>query len=159
MNWYKKASSTNTSDDGRQKGWEDIMGDIQRYIYDPYQVRVYLTKVGEDKYALSLTLSHIWSGGIVWQDFWRYNIKEPTIAKKTYRDVSKAADKIFQDFRSNEIPNNLLHTYLREAVRHIDLEHKPSSRIPSVDWAREQDGHADWRTSIYGTRYPKSEGY
>jgi hypothetical protein len=80
-------------------------------------------------------------------------------AKSTYKRIIAAADKVFEDFRSNEIPNNLLHTYLREAVRFIDLEYKPSCRIPSVDWAREQQGVADWRNSIYGTRYPISEGF
>lgn len=159
MNWYRTAEQFNSSEDGRQVGWEDAMGDIQRYSYDPYTVRIYKTIVADEKITLALTLSHIWSGGIVWQDFWCFRINEKQKAQTTYQKVTKAADTVFQEFRSNEIPNNLLHTYLREAVRFIDLEHKPTSRIPYIDWAREQNGVADWRNSIYGTRYPIAEGY
>lgn len=162
MNWYKIATTTDShlsSSDGRQKGWEDQMGDIQRYSYDPYQVRVYITRLAESKITVSITLHHVWAGSIIWQDFWAFGPKEMSKATATYHEVKKAADGVFKDFRTNEIPNTLINSFLREAVRFIDMEHKPASRVPYVDWAREQKGVADWRSSIYGTRYPNPQGY
>lgn len=155
-NWYKKASTEYTvkSQDGRQQGYEDTLGDVQRYIYDPYIVRVFITKLADKKVTVSINLMHNWSGMMAWQDFWKYDITDGAEAVRTYKKVTKAAADVFESFRTNEIPNNLLYSHLREAVRYIDLSHKPTSRIPHVDWAREQKGTADWRSSIYGTRYP-----
>jgi hypothetical protein len=151
MSWYKQAK-------GSQKGWTDTLGDIQRYMYDAYDCRVFITKTAT-KITVSVSLAHMMYGHVMWQDFWRFNTDEMPAARKTYRQVKSAVDEIFNNFRTAEIPNPNLHAFLREAVRHIDLIHKPTSRIPSVDWAREHDGVKDWRNSIYGNRYPESDGF
>jgi hypothetical protein len=151
MSWYKEAKSS-------QKGWTDSLGDVQRYLYDAYDCRVFITKMAH-KATVSLTLAHLQYGHVMYQDFWRYSVDEMTSARKTFQQVKTAVDKVFQDFRTNEIPNPSLHSFLREAVRHIDLEHKPDSRIPFVDWARDKDGVKDWRNSIYGNRYPMADGF
>jgi len=153
MSWYKGANK------GWQDGWEETFGDVQRYIYDAYTARVFITNLANEKITVSVSLVMIQTGHTMWQDFWRYDISEVALARATFKKVSDITGKIFDEFRYNDIPNPMLHSYLREALRHIDLKHKPKSRIPSVDWAREHDGVTDWRSSIYGNRYPKSDGF
>jgi hypothetical protein len=148
-NWYKTAQS------GFQKSWTDDIGDIQRYIFDNYQCRVFLTKTAQ-MISISISLNHQAFGHVMWQDFWRFPHNLEDKAKEIFNDVKVVTSKIFNDFRSNLIPNPMLHSYLREAVRHIGEEYKPTSRIPFVDWAKQHDGVSDWRSSIYGTRYPKN---
>jgi hypothetical protein len=147
------------SEDERQFGYEDTMGAVQRYSHDPYAVKVYKTLLGKEKIAVCITLNSLWAGGVIWQDFWAYKTSEGSTAEDTFQRIVKVANEIFNDFRVNEIPNLFLYTHLREACRWLDMEHKPKSRVPYVDWAREQNGVIDWRSSIYGTRYPKQNGY
>lgn len=153
-NWYKTAS------EGYQTGWTDQFGDMQRYIYDAYEARVFITKTAK-KVTVSVSMSHQMYGHTMWQDFWLFEIAEESKAKTTFAEVKKITHQVFEDFRTNEIPNPMLHSFLREAVRHISEENKPTSRIPYVDWAKKQDGVSDWRSSIYGTRYPTehTEGF
>jgi Zn-dependent oligopeptidase len=153
MNWYKVAQK------GWQEGWHDDFGDIQRYIYDAYDCSVYLSKLANEKITVSVSMTHMQFGHIMYQDFWRFGVKEESEARSTYKKVKAVVSEMFEKFRSNDIPNNLIHSHIREAVRFIDAHRKPTSRIPFVDWAREQKGEDDWRSSIYGTRYPKSDGF
>ena len=152
MNWYKVAQST------YQDGWTDTFGDIQRYALDPYRAQVFLTKTSQ-KITVSVTIAHEQFGLIVWQDFWSFPLNKESEAKKTYGKVHDAVQKIFSAFRGDETPNNMLHTTVREAVRHIDPQYKPDSRVPWVNWARNNDGVSDWRGSIYGVRYPDQSGF
>lgn len=152
MNWFKTAQQS------YQRGTVSTMGDIQRYLYDAYAGRVFITRTAK-KITVSLTLAHQQFGTVCYQDFWRYELNEESKAKSTFNKVSSVVGDIFADFKTNDIPNANLHAYLREGVRDIDLEHKPTSRIPSVDWAREQHGEKDWRSLIYGTRYPEVDGF
>jgi hypothetical protein len=150
MSWYKVAQS--------QKGWEDTLGDIQRYLYDAYQCRVYITTMPK-KITVSAALAHNTYGHVMWQDYWKYDPNESDKARSTFSQVKKAVKEVFDEFKTNEIPNPSLHSYLREAVRFIDIEHKPESRIPWVDNARDKECVKDWRNSIYGNRYPESSGF
>ena len=151
MSWYKEAK-------GLQKGWIDTLGDVQRYLYDAYDCRVFITKMAS-KITVSVSLAHLQYGHVMFQDFWRFKPEEINLAKNTFQEVKKAVSEIFDQFKTAEIPNPSLHSFIREAIRHIDFEHKPTSRIPHVDWARKQDGVKDWRNSLYGNRYPESDGF
>ena len=153
MSWMKKAKS------GYQSGWTDTLGDVQRYSYDAYCGRVYITNLANKKITVSVQLNHLQEGTCMWQDFWRYEVAEESKARNTFNMVKKAVGKVFDDFKTNDIPNPMLHTYMREAVRNIDIQHKPTSRIPWVDWARSKSCVEDWRKSIYGNRYPESDGF
>lgn len=155
MNWYKQAQS----ESGWQKGWTDNFGDIQRYVYDAYQCSVYITKLDHEKITVSTSMSHMQFGHVMWQDFWRFKQTQIGEAQKVFASVKSAVQKVFKQFRSNDIPNNLLHSYLREEVRHIGAEYKPKTRVPAIDWAAKIDGSPDWRSNIYGKRYPISDGF
>lgn len=148
-NWYKIASQT---------GWTDTFGDIQRYALDPYKCEVYLTKT-DRKITVSVNVAHEMYGLVVFQDFWKFSLGEGATAKTVYGQVIDNVKRIFHLFESSETPNNMLHANIREAVRYISPEHKPSTRIPFIDAARHEKGEHDWRSSIYGTRYPHIDGF
>jgi hypothetical protein len=154
LNWYKIAQVA-----GWQEGWDETLGDIQRYIYDAYTARVFITKLASEKITVSVSLYHMQNGTCMWQDFWRFKTNESAKAKACYNKVKQATEKVIQTFKTNDIPNPMIHSYLREECRFISPESKPTSRIPHVDWAREQKGVEDWRNSIYGTRYPMPDGF
>lgn len=155
MNWYSRElrKQAETGSSSNQDWWLEELGDVQRYLTDPYECRVYAT-TGADKITVSITLVHVFMGVVSWQDFWKFGKHESAAAKSTFKKVSAIAKKVVDDFTDGSKPTQLLHTYLREETRFIDVEHKPESRIPSIDWAREQKGVTDWRNSLYGNRYP-----
>jgi hypothetical protein len=159
MNWYERKlrkQAGQTGSDAHQDWWEEALGDVQRYLTDPYECRVYITD-GPDKISVSITLIHIFMGVVSWQDFWKFGKNERSAARATFKKVSEIAEKIVGEFGDGSKPTQLLHTYLREACRFIDPQHKPTSRIPHIDWAREQEGETDWRNSLYGNRYPTQD--
>lgn len=166
MHWHNRQKeleklAQNFNEDStmrNQLGWMDSIGDAQRYSYDPYDCRVFITKMA-NKITVSITLMHYFMGGVMWQDFWHFEPGQYKSAKKTYNSVKKAAHDVFNQFQGRTIPTALVHSYLREAVRFIDPEARPTTRIPYIDWSREQPGVSDWRNSIYGNRYPETSGF
>lgn len=154
-NWFNQIKIASGLE---QEGWTDEFGDVQRYVLDAYAGSVYITKTSK-KITVSVTVTHNQFGHIMWQHFWAYPVDQSAKAKNTYKLVKQAVHEVFEEFRLDETPNNLLHSVLREAVRGIDQEANPPTRIPFVDWARYEKGQADWRSSIYGTRYPESDGF
>lgn len=140
-----------------QDGDRHYMGDVQRYLYDPYSVSIYITQVEQKSIHVSLTVSHLSIGTQVWQDFWRYKLEEESIARKTFEELHKICDEVYQEFLTNSIPNNLLFNYIRKGCENLDKEHRPKSRILAVQAARDISYEKDWRSNIYGKRYPMNE--
>jgi hypothetical protein len=155
MAWYnliKYAENINLKD---QKGFQEYFGDIQRYGVDAYDCRVYVTRT-EDKITVSLTLTCSMQGLVMYQKFWKYDLNEWEKAKKTFEEVKKAAKKVLNDFRTNETPNPLLWTYIKDAIHDIDQEHLPQSNIPWGTYIKDIRSEKDVRSQLYGTRYPKN---
>jgi len=144
MGWYKQSKS---------QIWQSFLGDPVRYMIDAHDLRVYTTAL-PNKITVSVTLLHSSFGTVMWQDFWVFKTSELSAAESTFEKVKAVAKDVMDKFRSEGIPTTILHSFLREGVRNIDIERKPSTRIPSINWARSQSGVSDWRSSIYGTRYP-----
>lgn len=171
MNWYRKACRQGrvvktafahpigqiVRDDG-QEGFIDYFGDIQRYAMDAYTISVFKTAT-DKKISVSITLMMNQVGTIMWQQFWKYDLKDEAKAKKTFGQVKGAAERVFSQFRKNEIPNVTMWCYLRDEVRDIDPENDGKSNIPHINWSRKVRYEKDWRSQIYGNRYPDIYGY
>lgn len=153
MSWFRKASN------GWQYGEDDILGDVQRYLYDAYQARVFITNLAGKKITVSVSLYLAQFGTCVWQDFWRFDTNEEKSARECYKKVSKATSKVFDDFKTNVIPNPMIYTHLRNEVLPIFPEKRPTSRNIVLDQSRRLETVQDWRSSIYGNRYPESDGF
>jgi hypothetical protein len=162
MNWFneyqlfKIASETITSDG--QEGWTDNFGDIQRYGLDPYSCGIYLTKT-DKKITVSVTLNSNALGTIMWQKFWKYELSESSKAKETFKEVKKRVSKIFGEFRTNETPNSLLWTHLKDSLFDIDADHIPKTGIPYYNYSQRIRSEKDTRELLYGKRYPAHEGF
>ena len=157
MSWY--ARQITASSQGWQEGYDDTFGDVQRYLYDAYTARVYITKIADKKITVSVGLYHLQEGTCMYQDWWRFSPDEEGKARRVWNEVKAEVDKVFEDFKTNNMPNPLLHTHIREATRFIAPENKPSSRVPLVDYARSLTCVTDWRQTLYPNRYPESDGF
>jgi hypothetical protein len=154
MNWYKTAS----------KGWQQgdsivDSGDVQRYLYDAYQGRVFITNLAGKKITVSVSLFFNHTGTCMWQDFWRFDTGDEKTARKCFAEADKACRKVFDLFKNEEIPTPMLYTYLRNAVLPLYPENRPTSRSIVLDESKRNETVTDWRSSIYGTRYPESDGF
>lgn len=139
-----------------QEIWEEEFGDFQRWVVDACEVRAFLTKT---KYKITISLN-IWNGHMglmAWQDFWKYDVSEMSKAKSSFKKIVQVSKKIINDYKENEIPNNLLWAHLRHECRKIDREHLAKTTIPIINSSLNLDYEPDWRSSIYGTRYPNRD--
>ncbi len=152
MNWLQLSKTAS------QEGWSEQFGEVQRFALDAYRCNVYLTKTSH-KLAVSVSVNHDMFGLNIYQEFWKYELNEDSSARSTYNKAKTIVAEIFDEFQITEEPNLNLHSRIREAVRDLDKEHKPTTRVPWINAARDVEGVSDWRKSLYGTRYPEIGGY
>lgn len=159
MSWYKSASkkgnipySENSGDS--QKSWNTHMGDYQRWIVDSYEATVYLTKT-DYKITISITVNKVHLGTIMLQMFWKYDLKEEKRATKAYEQIIKAVSNIFDDLTNKELPSSLYESMIRHDCRKIDTEKLAKTTIPNFNYSQNIEYERDWRSSLYGNRYPK----
>lgn len=165
MNWYLKSqlfSSTPLVKTASfsQEEWGFAYGDHQRWVIDTYEVRLFLTKT-KDKISISLNVFHYHLGMMIYQDFWKYGLDEESAAKSTFKKMKKKASEIESLFTSGDdynSPNSNIANHLRAEFWDIDREHLAKSNIPHINYARQKATYEkDWRSSIYGNRYPTGE--
>ncbi len=164
INWKKrgiKASAVNgkiVTASLQQESWEKTYGDYQRWVIDMYEVKVFLTK--SHKFAsISLNVWNWHNGLMVFQDFWKYDLKEYEKSKSTFKKIVKACSDAYEDFVKGDFqtaPNSMFYSYIRNSTWDIDREHLAQSNIPHINYARQKATYEkDWRSTLYGNRYPK----
>jgi hypothetical protein len=159
MAWYKKASKsifapTSESVGKSQKRWNANLGDYQRWVVDAYEASVYITQT-DYKIAVAVTVNKIHLGTIMLQMFWKYSLKEEKAAEKTYKEVCKAVGKVFDELSDTESPSSLYESMIRHDCSKIDKEHMAKTNNPIINYSQDVKYERDWRSSIYGNRYPK----
>ena len=155
MSWYKQSQS-NPKDmipDG-QKGTVAVVFDIQRYGFDNYFIRTALTKT-DDNISVSLVITHGDLGNTVFSTYWYYDENESSTSKKCYDAVNKVLQKIITQFSQERMPTNMIWPYIKDGVSNIDKDHETHYGIPHLNYAKNIVISPDWRSNIYGTRYPK----
>lgn len=157
MAWYKQASKSSapiSEESGKkQDSWNIDLGDYQRWVVDAYNVATHLTKT-KYKIAVSITVNKIHNGTVMLQVFWKYGLDEEKRAKKTYAEVKTALTKIFNELSDEEAPSALYESMIRVDCSKIDPEKLAQTTIPHINWAQKTTYERDWRSSIYGNRYP-----
>lgn len=161
-NWYKHSQ---TSGFVKIAGFSQTehgyyLGDHQRWVLDTYEVRLFLTKTKE-KISISLNVFHYHLGMMMFQDFWKYGLDEEAKAKSSFSKMKAKADEIKDLFTSGDdfnSPNLNIANHLRTEFWEIDREHLAKSNIPHINYSRQKATYEkDWRSSIYGNRYPTGE--
>lgn len=156
MNWLKIAlkNELDNSSPENQKGTVGIVFDIQRYGFDNYFIRTAYSK-SDDNISVSLVITHGDLGSTAYSNYWFYELNESKIAEKTYKEVNKVVKDVMSKFTAERIPTALLFTYIRSGIEDIDKEHTASYNIPWMNFSKDVKIDPDWRSNIYGTRYPK----
>jgi len=175
MNWYKKTYiipkgllktavkrenylKTNDHAVGDNQAAEYMfIFDVQRYAMDSYAIRTSLSKT-LDKLSVGITCNQSDLGGMVWCRYWYYDLNEFDKAKATYEAVNKSVKKVVEKFVDEEIPTPMLWAFMRKDTDEIDPEANSHNGIPYVNYLEQnyrKEFSPDWRSNIYGTRYPK----
>jgi hypothetical protein len=162
MSWYKQAAKSTvpefTNSGAMQESWETNLGGYQRWVVDAYTATAYLTET-KYKITIGITVNKVHLGTIMFQTFWVYNLKEMDVAKKTYKKVKETLGKIFDELADSEAPSSIYESMIRHDCYDIDPEHRETFTIPHGNYANRYQHERDWRSSIYGTRYPKPTEY
>lgn len=136
-----------------EQEWGTNVGDFQRWVVDAIEVKAFLI---ETPYKIVISVN-VYNGHIsemMYQDFWRFKTGEMALAKSTFKKLCSKMENIIDGFKNGESPNNLVHAYFRSELRKIDSEHLPRTNIPTLNYALDVEYEPDWRSTIYGTRYP-----
>jgi hypothetical protein len=155
MNWFNKQIIKTALSSGHQDEWHDDFGDFQRYMIDAYQLKCFRTKTN-NKIVVSFLLYADFMGTIMFQVFWQFKKTEDELSKKTFKDVVNAVEGLNKEFIQEEIPTVNLTPALRSILWNIDNNHIAQSNNPNINYSYKVKYEGDWRKSLYGTRYPKS---
>jgi hypothetical protein len=120
---------------------------------DGYRARIELTE-NKNKITLSCRfLSDVYSFAL-FEDEWHYDKKEIKRALKTFNRIVNVIEDLKMDFEDDETPGPTLQGKAREELRFIDIDRKKPLNNRSLEAARYETGESDWRSSLYGNRYP-----
>jgi hypothetical protein len=118
-----------------------------------YFVKVQLTENVNKIILVAQFLSDIYAFPL-FKEIWHYKKGEMKRAIKTYNRVVNVLEDLKTDFEEDETPGPTLQGMAREELRFIDPDRKRSTNIRSLEASKDVPGEADWRSSIYGNRYP-----
>lgn len=158
MAWYKQAFSTNKVVNNETKSklqdeWVVNLGDFQRAPTDAYQCFIH---VSETNYKISVCISIMTqhTGTMMLQMFWKYGLDERSAAQKTYNKLKSMVADIVEEIAMNEAPSSLFEGMVRSDCGKVDIEHIAKTNIPHINWTQDVKYERDWRSSLYGNRYP-----
>ena len=131
--------------------------DIQRYAFDGYDVHTSISQTNE-KISIAILTNHSLLGTINWNYYWFYDTDQEEEALATYKKLNTLVREIVDKFVQEEIPTPMFWIYLKKMTSEIDLDAEAESNIPFINYHRKYDRKnisPDWRSNIYGNRYPK----
>lgn len=130
--------------------------DVQRYKLDGYVVKIALSET-KHKNVLGIIVTHGSLGSITWSRYWYYGKNELKTAKGDLKKVCNVITEKLDEFVQDELPSSMFWPYIREATADIAPENLMHTNIPYFNYSRDLRYNPDWRSNIYGTRYPDYE--
>ena len=88
------------------------------------------------------------------EEQWHYMPQEKRRSIKTFNRVVNILEDIKVEIEAEEMPGPTLQGLMREELRFIDIDRKKGSSNRSLEAAKFIPGESDWRSSLYGNRYP-----
>lgn len=155
-NLIKTASLKNDDYAPADNQWASAqtMYDVQRYVMDSYSVKTALSK-SDDAIHISLLCNHNFLGTLSWDAYWIYPLKEEKKARSSYNKVITAIKETMEGFIKERKPTSIFWPTIRVNVTDvIDADNRVHTNIPSVNYTKDVKYEADWRKSLYGSRYP-----
>ena len=161
MSWYGKISSSSMikyavtdAVADNQDGSYDVLFDVKRYVMDSYTVKTAISTTGNN-IGVTLLCNHAFLGTIAWDAYWTFELENAVRAKKLYIEINKIIKEICESFVENETTTAIFWPTLRSKVEMLEKDKQAATYIPSINYARNIAIEPDWRSNIYGTRYPK----
>lgn len=111
-----------------------------RFIDKNYRIRVLLTSNILSYPALDVT--------------WRFEESKFDHAARVFHRICDELDYIKTHTDENSVPLSVLSATVREALKPIAVSFRESVHNLNIDEAVHNPGEGDWRTSLYGDRYP-----
>lgn len=131
------------------------INDVDRYTSDQYKIIVQIAE-SLDKYSIGLHMfnSHV---GICGQgQYWHYKKRESSKAKKTFAKITNIVQKLRDEIEYTRPPMAIIAPMFRSAMHYIDYPHRERSGVYHYNWFEELPKEADWRSTLYGKRYPNT---
>lgn len=129
------------------------ISDVDRYTSDKYWISIQiLESVQRWSVGLNMINSHV---GICGQgQYWQFDKNEGKQAKATFAEVKNISMKLKDEIEYTRPPMAIITPLFRSALRYVDFPHRERSGVYNYNWYEELEHEADWRTSLYGQRYP-----
>ena len=128
------------------------LGDIQRYTFDPYNIKITLSKT-KKRYTVSLVVTHAYLGHIVLNLFWSFDLDEFDNAKFLYEKSTEVVKKVLKHFVDNEMVTSTFVSFLNKRLQPLKNREMVKTNIPFINYSYDLKVEEDWRSSIYGNRY------
>ena len=161
MAWYQRISKQTKSSvktaaydyKNQDTFLDESVGDVQRYVLDSYVIKLFKSKTSK-KISISLTGSHNYLGSVQFSFFFASALNEDAKATQVIKELDKLVKNTCHDFIEEERPTNLLFGFLKKEIQKKYRDYFVKTNIPSINFSYDLPVEADWRLSIYGTRYP-----
>lgn len=168
MTWFKSAQQKNGDSNllktiesqikdmavsKHQEGHSFTLYDVQRYIIDSYAVRLALSETPID-IKVSVMINHNFLGSVAWSEYWSFEKDEKSTAKKFYKEIAQEVEKINDEFIVERKPTSIYAPTLRSRLEKMYKKDRTHTNIPVVNYSHDLETEPDWRSNIYGTRYP-----
>jgi len=147
-----KLKEKSTFDYKNQNVKDLSFGDIQRYSFDSYDIKVVFSKTNK-RYTVSLVIVHVYLGNVVLNLFWSFDLNEFDNAKFLFNKVVEVTKKVIRHFVENEMPTSTFSSFLSKRLQSLKNKEMVRTNIPFINYSYDLEVEGDWRSSIYGNRY------
>ena len=129
------------------------IADRNRYETDKSDINLAIRET-EEGYSISCMVyaSHV--GVAAYVQYWHYKKDEFEKALQTFNRVKKASTRMGRESDHTHIPMSVIIPMFRSGLQDIDIEHRERSGVYNFNQSLEVAAEGDWRTTIYGPRYP-----
>lgn len=138
-----------------RESYTDYFADSDRYLTDRYDVISSILGT-KDGYSLSCLIYATQTGLTSFVQYWHYSNDELSKAKSIFSNIKSLVIKHRKELEHERTPMSVIVSTFKNVLNHLDIEHQETSGVTSFNFAKFQPVEADWRTSLYGTRYPSS---
>lgn len=139
-----------------QQDWSGFVADTDRYFSDRHDLLLSLRE-NENGYAVGFQVNSSQVGVSVACEYWHFNKDELDIAKKVFNEVKKIAERITEEFETQQIHFALLSPKFKRALADVYTGYKEKSGLPIWNtFASQPNPEEDWRQTLYSGHYPST---
>lgn len=131
------------------------IADVDRYATDKYFANLTLLET-DNLYSIGFQMYNYQVGITGAVQYWHYEKNELDRAKKAFNEIKTALIETMSGIEYHRPPMAVITPMVRAALQNIDIGRKERSGNYFHNWFEELPKESDWRTTIYGDRYPSA---